>query len=592
MTRSSRRAFAAAATLLLAASSARAFDELIDSPMYRDPDLPVPAVVLVFPEETKNLWLRALEGPEAELRCRAAEAIVLARRRGVGGLETTVGPLRAALDRPDQHPTVRLAVAHALVALDAREAADSLFREEQAGGSDLRNLVEPALARWDYKPARAAWLERLRDPATSPASLAPAIRSLETVREEQAADRLRELALGSHVAGPVRVAAAHALGGLRADGLEDDAGRLAGDASPHGVPARLAAIALLGRQRGDRAVGLLRRLTRDPEPAVVAAAVARLLEIEPALLVPGLGDLLASTDARVRSLGVEVLQRQPTGEHVRLLGDRLDDPDPDVRVRARGALEELAGNAGLREDVLATATRVLGGRPWRGLEQAALLAARLDHKPAAGRLVELLTSDRPEVLVTAAWALRRLDVPDTLPGVQAYVEAELGRVLGHTRLPGRKDVPGEIIDHQLSQLNQFLGRRKYAPADGVLRRFIPKAPEPGHESRSAAVWALGRIHEGKPVPDLAGAFEARLNDVTSIPPEDSRVRWQSAVALGRLTARDALPSLRRFNPSGEPSSEPVSNACGWGIAQITGEAMPAPRPIRKAALDWFLHPAD
>jgi HEAT repeat protein len=235
---------------------------------------------------------------------------------------------------------------------------------------------------------------------------------------------------------------------------------------------------------------------------------------------------------------------------------------------------------------------VLGGRPWRGLEQAALLTARLDHKPAAGRLVELLTSDRPEVFVSAAWALWRLDVPDTLPGAQAYVEAELGRVLGHTRLPGRKDVPGELIDHQLSQLNQFLGQRKYVPADGVLRRFIPKAPVPGPESRSAAVWALSRIHEGKSVPDLAGALEARLNDVASIPPEDFRVRWQSAIALGRLKARDALPSLRRFNPSGEPSADPVENACGWGIAQITGAAMPAPRPIRKAALDWFLYPAD
>jgi HEAT repeat protein len=432
----------------------------------------------------------------------------------------------------------------------------------------------------------------LRDPATPPQSLALAIRSLEAVGEGQAAERLREMVLAPRAAGPVRVEAAHALGALRADGLEDDAERLAGDASAHGIPARLAAVALLLRHRGDRAVRLLRRLTGDPESAVVAAAATRLLEIDPALLAPGVADLLASPDARVRSPGVEVLRRRPTGEHVRLLGDRLDDPDPDLRVRARRALEELAGVREFREEVLATTARVLGARPWRGQEQAALLAARLDHKPAAGRLVELLTSGRPEVFLSAAWALRRLDVPDTLPGVQTYVEAELGRALRHARLPGRSDADDEAIDHQLSQLNQFLGRRKYAPADEVLRRFIPRRAEPGPESRAAAIWALGRIHEGESVPALAGPLEVRLNDPASVPPEDFRVRWQSAVALGRLKARDALPTLRRFYPSGEPSSDPVANACGWAIAQITGKPMAAARSVRKMESGWFLYPAD
>src|SRR3954451_8782964 len=95
-------------------------DELIDSPMYKTPDLLFPPVVMAYPEELKVLWLRALERPEAEMRCKAADSIALAQRRGMKGLETTVAPLLAALDRSDQHPTVRLAVARALVALEAR----------------------------------------------------------------------------------------------------------------------------------------------------------------------------------------------------------------------------------------------------------------------------------------------------------------------------------------------------------------------------------------------------------------------------------------------------------------------------------------
>src|SRR5262245_34796729 len=80
------------------------FDPVIDSPMYKLPELPGPPVVLVFPEETKALWLRALERPEADMKCKAAEAVALAQRRGVKGLETTVAPLLAALEREGQHP--------------------------------------------------------------------------------------------------------------------------------------------------------------------------------------------------------------------------------------------------------------------------------------------------------------------------------------------------------------------------------------------------------------------------------------------------------------------------------------------------------
>ena len=66
--------------LVLLASPCLAYDEVIDSPMYADPALPAPDVVLTVPERAKELWLRALERPEAEMRYRAAAAIARARR--------------------------------------------------------------------------------------------------------------------------------------------------------------------------------------------------------------------------------------------------------------------------------------------------------------------------------------------------------------------------------------------------------------------------------------------------------------------------------------------------------------------------------
>src|SRR5262249_40395486 len=157
------------------------------------------------------LWLKALERPEAEYRCQVAEAVAKAHERGGKGLEVTVAPLTAALDRPDQYPTVRPVIARTLVTLDAREAAPSPVQQAPAGGSDLREVVEPALARWDYRPARAVWLERLRTPDTPRRSLILAIQGLGAVREGEAAARLREVALAELEDGPVRLEAARAL---------------------------------------------------------------------------------------------------------------------------------------------------------------------------------------------------------------------------------------------------------------------------------------------------------------------------------------------------------------------------------------------
>jgi HEAT repeat protein len=550
--------------------------------MYQRPETPGPRVVTVA-EGATALWLRALGRPEAEMKCRAAQAIALAHRSGVRGLETTVAPLLAELDRPDQHPTVRLAVAQALLELEAREALPSLLRNVQSGDGDFRDLVEPALARRDYALARPVWLARLREPAAPPRSLVLAIQGLAAAHEEQAAAPMRDLVLRSEAPWVVRLEAARALGSLRTKGLEKDADALAADGSPRGLAGRLAAASLLRRHRSAEAVRLLQRLAADPEPAVAAPAVARLIEIDPKLVLPTVEALLSSRDGTLRGLAVEAVRREPAAERVRLVADRLDDPQPEVRTKARQALRELAARPGLRERVTAEASRVLAGEPWRGLEQAAILLAQLGHKPAAGRLVELLTHGRPEVFVSAAWALRTLAVPESLPGVVRYVGAK------QKELRANADHPDALFgpyDRQLSQLNQFLGQEKYGPADPVLRAFIPRMDKPMQapvcqECRTAAIWALGLLHEAKVVPELVPALEARLNDSVGPAREDGRVCRMAGITLGRMRARDALPSLRKYCPEQVPSLDPIHNGCGWAIEQITGQAMQPPGTVQQ-----------
>src|SRR5262249_23620938 len=137
-------------------------------------------------------WLQALERPEAEIKVQAALAIAAARQRNMPGLEGTVGPPLRLLDAPAQDPAVRLAAARALVTLDAEESAPVLLRLAESGDVDLREIAEPALARWDHAPARGVWLERLAQPPRGRGTLL-AIQGLAAVREEKAAPRLREL---------------------------------------------------------------------------------------------------------------------------------------------------------------------------------------------------------------------------------------------------------------------------------------------------------------------------------------------------------------------------------------------------------------
>jgi HEAT repeat protein len=563
--------------LSLTVPAARA-DEPLDSVMLRSPELPTPKVVLTFPEKLSALWLEALDRPEANLRCQAAQSIGRAHQQGMTGLRVAIPALTRELDRAGQHSSTRAAAAWALVALDARDAAPALFKLVLSGDAELREVVEPALARWGYAPAREEWLKRLSQP-TPQRSVVLALRGLTAAREEKAAPRLRELVLSAETAPAVRLEAARALGVLRTTGAESDAQRLAADQSPRGVVGRVAGAWLLRQHGGGEAVRRLQSFARDTEPSVAAVALARLVEIDPAHVEPVLDTVLASPDANVRGYGVDVLFRRPSEKHLSLLGARLADKHPDVRAQARRALRERA--ADFRATVIREGERALAGADWRGREQAAILFAHLDHKPAADRLVDALNDTRPEVAVAAAWALRVLAVPATFP-----------KVLEHFRTHTRGGDPPEWRDRQLTHLAQLLGQGRYLPADAALRALIPLKVPAGIQTRAAACWALGLLHEAKPLPEVAGSLAGRLAAISPFDLEYELVRRMCAVSLGRMKAKEQLPTLRKFYTDGKPSFNAVNNACGWAIEQVTGEKVPPPGVFEEPQRMWFLAPVD
>ena len=121
-----------------------------------------------------------------------------------------------------------------------------------------------------------------------------------------------------------------------------------------------------------------------------------------------------------------------------------------------------------------------------GQEQAILLLVTLDDKSIVDRLLSLLAAT-PEVHMTAAWGLSRLQVSATLEPMLVVFTATTDRWP-----TGNND--RDRVQEQLSHFAQAFGRMKYRPADAGLRRYVPKNSGFPPVSHAAAIWGLGWIH--------------------------------------------------------------------------------------------------
>lgn len=569
---------------LAATMAARAQDPIIDLPEFTDPRIPTATLVKDFPERLTSLWLQALARPEDDFKCQAAAAIGLAHRRGMPGLETTVEPLLRTLDQPGASSSVRLAVAQALISLDVRRAAPVLWAHAQSDGVDLRNLIEPALARWQFAPAGPAWLDRLTKGSQSTHADQLAMRGLLSLQEMKAKPRLHELVMDQATDPVLRLEAAKTLGGLQSSGLEKDAENLIAEKqSPDGI-ARLVAATLLTRHRSTEAALLLQRLTGDANLAAAAVAEDALLQFDPQRILPR---VLASPAAGVRRRGVEAFGKIPNLEQLPLVVDRLDDVHPEVRRATCRTLAQVAQKPEFNAPIRRLATAELMKDHWRALEQAALLLTILNEKPVAPRLVELLRFERPEVFVAAAWGLRKLAVPATLPDQLRELERRWQR----SAAPDARYK--DMLDRELAQLCWSLGQAKYAPAAPVLARFIPKQVllTFGPQSRIAAIWALGLISQKNPPEKWVHDLIGRLTDEATVFVEDMGVRRMCAISLGRMKAEEAVEGLSKYYPK-SLSADPFPNACGWGLEQITGEKLPTSGIAKVPQRGWFLESID
>ena len=556
-----------------------------------DPDLSLPPEILNFDPVYRPLWLEAIQHPEADLQQEIAAMIERVHRAGNDDFSDQAETFRKLLSK-DNHHALNVALASLLCAIDDRDSADRLFELLNPRQIEMSQVVEPTLARWDFKPIRDTWRARLVDPGVRRSHLVLAIEGLKQVRDDTATDRLLEMATDRREKAAVRIAAARAVGHIRSDGLLPKAEEFAADASVRGIINRLCAVAFLSRHASQPSIDLLQKLSLDTEPTVAAGAWRRLLQIDSALAVTQAAACLPNDDPVVRGLAVQSLYEQPTLPRIDQLGDMMDDRHPDVRRAARISLHRLA----LVNDEFDRQVRVAGMKMaqespsgYRGVEQALILLAALDHKNVAGVAIELLEHDHPRVLVTAAWTLRVLAIPETLPKMLDRAVRASDVFLGDGIDPKRSTVGGEAAMDQLAHLFDAFGQMKYREAEEMLRRYVPKNLSLGQNSRPAAITALGWLNQGNPDPVLVPQITERLHDQFSTPPDLDEVWVVSAIALGRMKAKGAVPDLEKYY-QGDPPRGRLGYACAWGIRELTGREFPAPVALVEFKTGFTLEP--
>ncbi|WP_373649779.1 HEAT repeat domain-containing protein [Schlesneria sp. DSM 10557] len=550
--------------------------------MESDPDcrpLP-PAPVQPMPKHLQ-LWFEVLKRPETDYQRMAAESISLAHKKGVPDLLQAIPTLETILTTESTHPAARYAAARALITLDSRDSASKLLEWSQKGGSDLRQLVEPALADWDFEPIRTVWKERL-DASNKQhrRELLLAVRGLARVQEVSALPTLRNIALDVARSPDIRLAAAAAAGALAETGLESDAQLLQAEKRKSPIINRRCAIHLLQRHTSEAAIKSLLELATEQEPTLAAAALERLNQIDSHLVLPLAEGAMKNLDANVRMQGAIAYIKLPTTDRIPALAELLNDLHPGIRQHVSTELLRLAQDPALDETIRSTSMAIAQRDQWQGQEQSALLLGSLEHQPASTRFVELLESERREVMVSSAWALRKIADPATASAIVDKIRRQT---------IARKNVYPAGLDQQVAHLLEACGKMQVKQAERDMIGYIPKVGAMGERSRGAAIWALGKLHTGTPDPTVAELLIDRVNDEGTMPPEFILIKQLSIVSLGRMKAQEYAPEFRNLLEKGN-SNDAISLARRWALKELTGEEYPLPEADPIGPGTWFLNP--
>ena len=563
-----------------------------DWPMFLDPPLVDEQLVQEMSVQLIPTWVKALKADEQELKLVAAKTIGKAAELGVAGLDVTIAPLIALVIDADNRALVRHTAAMSLVQLNAKQAGASLLELVKAGDFDLSAIVEPAFAKWGTAGAVEVWRTRIvefQSQAQKSSSLFRlAITGLGKIGNAADRQSLVAIAKDTEQNAVLRIAAAHSVAGTLTQPALEIAEQLAATnkVANHLIAALLAS-PMPSDENRDRSLAVITLLVNSKHSTVQSIAFEALAKWNPAAVL-GFGQQATNHfHFRVRGAYVNSLNQLITADNIFELSTFLNDPHPQIRVQVRELLLTASKTEELLPSVIGAMQSAIVSDQWRMQEQAMHIAVALNQKQVAVDIVELLRSQRNEVIATSGWALRRLAVTDTLATILEYctslkVAFESEKLNYDTMY---------AVNEQVAHLFQMFGQMKYAKSMPLMHRFIRKNPLIRFRVRSSAIWAAGLIYEGdlNGDPKLEKALLERLNDDAPMPPEDNLVKRMACVSLARMGSKgeETISSLWKYHGRTKPFGA-LRDGTEYALKRLIDEKFPQPDARVYSSGPWLL----
>lgn len=542
-----------------------------------------------MPDTFLNFFVRVLDGDfDNELHWEAADALHRIAREQLAEPDRILPALRNRLQNTDSM-LVKRVCAQALVAADDRSSAEAL---SQLCGPDehvLSTIIEPWLANVRPDLLQERWLARLQNPgSTSQPQVILACRCLMLAKCQPATDIMQQLVESDQVRFVVRQAAADSLSHLHPTTATASADRLAAGR----VTDRILAARLLDQTPSDRGRQLLSTLCDDDDMAVAALSWSALERLDRGRLVDRLTAASRHREPNVRRAVVRALRHLASSDHCRLLLAMLADRHIGVRNDARAALHVVAGESDtLRPEILAGAGAILQSEQanWEQLEQAMLLLGQQRHAEFQAAVTSLLTYQRHEVYVTAAWLLHLMPRPELADEVVRVAQQRMsflnrGQYGPSLRLKDANSIQLKYLFH----IAASTGRADIAP---IARQMLSKEAPTLLETRAIGIWALGVVSRGEPSAEsVRRSLVARVHDDSEEVPEDLLVKSTAALGLGEMMMKESIPDLERAH-----SKYGIGGELGLSVSRslrMLGEDPPEPSPPQPLAIGgWKLGPS-
>ncbi len=556
--------------------------------MYLLPEFLDPVGRVVLSDGLVPLFVRILNGDyDDELYRDAARSLERVAREFPNQADQYADALRNRLAKTSSQAVID-ACAMALVAANDKSSADLLATFCGPANEGLSIHVEPRLAEWKHRVLVEQWRERIRNPFDHTRQMtALACRCLAEVGDTESTDVLVKLALDERLETVVRGAAARAVSRLD----PGKAGATSGNLAVEDIPSRLLAIAFLETATSGESLEQLLSFCEDPEDAVASRSWHTLSITNPAALVDKLERGVVHEDANVRHGAISVMQQLPTRQHCVWLMEMLGDEHLFVRNDARAALNKVAAtDADLRLEILAIAGGVLQKQDasWQQIEQTLLLLGQQSCGDYQSACVPLLSHQRNEVMVTAAWLLHLMPRPELAQDISKHAGI-VWRLLSNVA-SDIDDLRRQSLSEQLIFLFHHAASTRDAGMVEVATEMFNKKAPTFPEARAAGLWALGFIKTGADDEVLRGKFVARVFDDSTVEPEMIVVKAASAYALGQIGMKVSLADLRKAHE--QYGNHGILGKCVGKAIHLLGEdCEPAGEPGPVGASQWPVFPS-